>query len=441
MKVGPGADIAINNIAPLKHSTKPPARFTEATLVKRLEEEGIGRPSTYAPTISTIQARGYVERRGKYLAPTFLGIAVTQLLRDHFAEYVDIGFTVRMEEALDKIADGDRDWIDFLKAFYLGTADGEFGVGLDERIKQEQENIPFPTIAIGRDSDGVEYVVRIGRNQPFVQRGDGGAENTATIPDTVTYDEFTVDFAKELLANKSKGNEPIGTDPETGQNIYALVGPYGPYVQLGEASSDKKAPKPKRSGLPKGTAPENVTLEMALGYLALPRVLGEHPTTAKKVRAGTGPFGPYVVHDGDYRSLKGEDDVLTVSLDRALQLLAEPKRPSRTAAARTALRVLREASEAGPQIAIYDGRYGAYVSDGAANATLPKDRDVASITLEEALPLLAEAAERKPAKKKAAAKKSPATPKAKAAAKPKAAAKKPAAKKPAAKKPAAKKAP
>jgi DNA topoisomerase-1 len=427
LKCGPGQEIEVGEITPLGHNTKPPARYTEATLIKRLEEEGIGRPSTYAPTISTIQQRGYVERNGRYLVPTFLGIAVTQLLRDHFAEYVDLGFTARMEDALDRIADGERDWVDFLSAFYHGAADGEFGKGLEENIGEEQEKIPFPQIPIGKDEDGVEYVVRIGKNQPFVQRGDGGPDNTATLPDDISYESLTVEKARELIAQKSRGQEPIGQDPETGKNIYALIGPYGPYVQLGEVTEGEK--KPKRSGLPKGTLPENVTLEMALGYLALPRKLGEHPVTGKSVRAGTGPFGPYVVCDNDYRSLKAADDVLTVTLERACELLAEPKavRGQRTV---TPLRVLREAAEGQPQIAVFAGRYGPYVSDGSVNATIPKDRDPSALTLDEALPLLAEAAERKPARKKAAAKKPAA----------KAAAKKPAAKA-TAKKPAAKKKP
>ncbi|MBI1320329.1 MAG: type I DNA topoisomerase [Candidatus Hydrogenedens sp.] len=418
MQVGGGGAIALNGVAPCEHTTKPPARYTEASLIKRLEEEGIGRPSTYAPTISTIQQREYVEARGKTLVPTFLGIAVTHLLRQHFAEYVGLDFTARMEDALDRIANGGREWTDFLKAFYFGADDGEFGHGLEEKIEAEKDKIEFPAIPIGADDDGAPYVVRLGKSQPFIQRGEGGTDNTVTLPEGITYDELTVDIAKDLLLQKAKSNEPLGKDPETGNNVYALIGPYGPYVQLGEVTDDGK--KPKRSGLPKGTVPGEVSLETALAYLSLPRKLGAHPETGKSVRAGTGPFGPYVVHDGDYRSLKAGDDVLTITMERAAELLKEPKKQR---GQKTVLRVVGELPGGG-KAEICDGRYGAYVTDGTYNATIPKDRTTDEITLDDAIALLKEAAERKPkkgAKKKAAAKKP--------AAKKKAAAKKPAAKK------------
>jgi len=414
MKVGGGGEIALNSVAPCEHSTKPPARYTEASLIKRLEEEGIGRPSTYAPTISTIQAREYVENRGKTLVPTFLGIAVTHLLRRHFPEYVGLDFTARMEEALDRIATGGREWTDFLKAFYFGAEDGEFGHGLEEKIEAEKDKIDFPAIPIGEDETGAPYVVRLGKSQPFIQRGDGGSENTVTLPEGITYDELTVAIARDLLAQKAKSNEPIGVDPETGKNVYALIGPYGPYVQLGE-TGDEEGKKPKRSGLPKGTIPGEVSIETALAYLSLPRKLGAHPETGKSVRAGTGPYGPYVVHDGDFRSLKAGDEVITITLERAAELLKEPKKQR---GQKTVLRVVGELPGGG-KAEICDGRYGAYVTDGTYNATLPKDRTPEEITIDDAVALLKEAAERKP--KKGGAKK-------------KAAAKKPAAKKPAAKK-------
>ena len=433
MKAGPGEAINILAADALKHETKPPARYTEAALIKQLEEEGIGRPSTYAPTISTIQARGYVTKKGNALIPTYVGIAVTQLLRQHFGEYVDLKFTARMEDALDDIAEGHQDWIDFLKAFYRG--EGRFGHGLQPSIEGQIKNIDFPVISIGNAVDGQPIVVRLGRSQPFVQKGEGGAGNTATVPDDVAYDELTPEKAEELIEQKSKGNEGLGQDPETGLTVYALVGPYGPYVQLGDGELTKETKtakgktkvikvKPKRSSLLKGTPIESVTLEMALDYLRLPKTLGLEPGTGEPIKTSIGPFGPYVQRAKEYRSIPKGETPFTMTLERALELLAMPK--GARASGKKLLRHLGEHGEDKVSIDLFEGRYGAYVSDGNVNATVPKASDLNALTIEGALLLLAEAAEKKPGKKKAAAKK-------------KAVAKKPAAKKPAAKKAAAKK--
>ncbi|MBX3176051.1 MAG: type I DNA topoisomerase [Candidatus Hydrogenedentes bacterium] len=420
-QAGPSARVSIADVKALGHETKPPARYNEASLVRRLEEEGIGRPSTYAPTISTIQQRGYVQKVGKALAPTFVGIAVTSLLREHFPEYIELSFTAKMETALDEIAEGKVDWVDFLRAFYQGH--GEFGEGLAPKIASELEKIEFPIIPVGVAADGQPLVVRLGRTQPFIQRGEGGNGNTAPIPEGVTYDELTVELAEELLVARAKADEPIGQDPETGQNVYAILGPYGPYVQLGEQDPDSKK-KPKRASLGRGFPLENVTLEIALQYLSLPRHIGEHPESGKSVRSAIGRFGPYIVHDGDFRSLKTVDDVFNIDLKTALEMLAQPKRRGRQ---KTLLREVGPIPNSEKKIEMYDGRYGPYVTDGEVNASLPKDADPEAFSVEQALALLEAAATKKsPRKKKAASKKKPAAKK-KAAAKKKPAAKKKAA--------------
>ncbi len=417
-QVGPSARVAIDNLNALSHETKPPARFNEASLVRRLEEEGIGRPSTYAPTISTIQNRGYVEKHGKALAPTFVGIAVTLLLREHFNEYVELKFTARMENALDAIAEGKLDWVDFLRAFYQGK--GDFGSGLAPQIESKMESIEFPTISVGTAADGQPIVVRLGRSQPFLQRGEGGQGNTASVPDGLTYDELTVEVAEALLEARAKADEPIGQDPETGANIYAILGPYGPYVQLGEVDKESKK-KPKRAGLGRGFAMENITLEVALKYLSLPRHVGTHPESGKLVRSAVGPYGPYVVHDGDYRSLGSGEEVFTITMDEALALLAQPKRRGRQ---KKVLREVGTIPDTETKIELFDGRYGPYVSDGKTNASLSKGMDPDKITVEESMKLLEEQAAKKGTKKKAPAKKKKAAAKKKPAAKKKAAAKK-----------------
>jgi DNA topoisomerase I len=420
----PDRPLQWTEITPNEHRTQPPARYTEASLVQRLEEEGIGRPSTYAPTISTIQQRGYVERQGKVLIPTFLAVAVIMLLRRHFKEYVDLGFTARMENLLDDISNGQQDSLAFLQGFYRGG--GDFGQGLEAQIATEMPTIEFPAIAIGEDpKNGEPLVVRLGRNAPFIQRGEGGPENTATIPPDVLFEDLTPELACKLLHDKVRSNEALGKHPETGQSIYLLLGPFGPYVQLGEASEKSKA-KPKRASLPKGMAMEDVDLELALRLLSLPRTLGKHPDSGDEISAGMGRFGPYVKCGDDFRSLEADDDVYTVELPRALELLAQPKRSRRT---RTVLETLGEHPESGKTVELCDGRYGPFVTDGEVNASLPKEADPKTVTLERAVQMLAEAATQKKAapRKRAAAK---AKPKAKATAKPKAKAKaKPKAKK------------
>ncbi|MBI2433335.1 MAG: type I DNA topoisomerase [Candidatus Hydrogenedentes bacterium] len=392
-QVGPGQALLLEKLAPVVHETKPPARYTEASLVRALEEDGIGRPSTYAPTIATIQQRDYVTKRGNALVPTFLGIAVTLLLRKHFGDYVAVTFTAQMEDDLDAIANGEKDWIHFLKAFYRG--EGKSSIGLDQKIKKEEGLIDYPAIAIGEDPEtGESIVVRLGRSVPFLQRGEGGDANTVSLPPDLTYEELTVEKARELLATGRKTNEPLGQHPDTGQNIYALQGPYGPYVQLGETGASKA--KPKRASLPKEARLEDVDLASALKYLSLPRDLGVHPDSGKPIQANLGRFGPFVVCDGDFRSLQAGDDVYTVSLERALELLRQPK--GRRAATKTLIRKVGDEPGTGKSIDLFEGRYGPYVTNGEVNASLPKNMPPDSLTMERAQELLAAAAEKKPAR-------------------------------------------
>lgn len=401
------ADILLNGLTPLSHETQAPARYTEASLVRRLEEEGIGRPSTYAPTVAVIQQRGYVERMGSALAPTYLGIAVTFLLRDHFSDYVDLGFTAHMEDVLDDIAEGHQDWLSFLKAFYYGDS-AQGTVGLKPRVEQSNETVDFPAIPVGRDDEGVEIVVRLGKTTPFLQRGQGEGSVSASIPDKLYYDELSLERAQEILNTKSQREEGLGICPKSGKKVFLLEGPYGPYVQLGGDETDDSDGKPKRTSLPRGMKPEEVTLDKALQLLNLPRHLGEHPGTGKSVSASIGRFGPYVVHDGDFRSLDASL-LFTIGLEEALALLAQPKSKR---GAKKLLRIVREKAGEEAAIELYEGLYGPYVTDGAVNASLPKTVSPNEVTVEAALALLQEAASRKdtgkPRTRKAPAKKAPA---------------------------------
>lgn len=384
---GPPAAV-LRSVEPERGETRPPRRYTEASLVKKLEEEGIGRPSTYTPTISTIQDRDYVRKRDGALVPTYVGMAVTRLLRDHFGQYVDLGFTARMEESLDDIATGEEESQRFLDVFFNGEEDRP---GLVRRIEDTLPGIDFPAVPLGTDPDtGKAVRVRIGRNSAFAERGEGDERETATIPDEIMIDELTVDRAGELIASRSRGEEPLGTDPGTGLPVFLRSGRFGPYVQLGEAR--KGGAKPRWVGLPKGTEASGVDLDYALRLLSLPRSLGRDPSSGDEVRAGLGRYGPYVARGREYRSLPSADKLFSVTLDEALVLLAREKRPGRGA---TALKTVGTHPATGAEIRLLEGRYGPYVTDGTVNAGIPKGRDPMATSVEEAVELLARAAERR----------------------------------------------
>jgi len=374
----------VAEVRALRHETQPPARYTEASLVKELEEEGIGRPSTYASIFTTIQLRGYVLKKSGALVPTYVGMAVTRLLRDHFPRYVDVKFTAGMEEELDAIARGEIDWQDFLRRFYRG---GDDDPGLARRIAEELERIEFPAIPVGTDPQtGATLLVKIGRKSVYVQRGEQGGENV-TLPLDLLIDDLTPAKAANLLEEKRKSREPIGRDPATGKNIYALIGPYGPYLQLGENDDE---PKPKRVGLGRGMDVGKVDLELARKLLSLPRELGDDPATGKPVRAGLGRFGPFVVRDRTFASVPSADRLFTIGLEEALALIH-----AKEAGKKPVLAEVGPHPETGEMLQVLQGRYGPYVTDGKLHASLPRDREPESVTVSEALAWLAAAAERK----------------------------------------------
>jgi DNA topoisomerase-1 len=372
-------------LKPMGHETKPPARFTEASLVKTLEENGVGRPSTYASIIGTIVDRGYVVCQGQALVPTFTAFAVTDLLKKHFGHLVDVEFTKGMEDRLDQIASGDADSLAYLREFYLGED------GLQQETARGEKEIK-PSEARTVALDGLGATVRIGRFGPYVEREDGETPLRASLPRDATPADINAERVNALLKQRAEGPASVGMHPETNEPIYLLDGQYGPYVQLGEGEAKKK---PKRSSLPKGVKPEDVTLEMAVGLLSLPRLLGEHPVTKRPVKAGLGRFGPYVLHDkgkgeAEFRSLKAGDDVLTVALGRALALLDEPKVLRGRRGAATPLRDLGPHPKDQAPVQLFEGKYGPYVKHGELNASLPKGADVRAFTLDQSVALLTE---------------------------------------------------
>ena len=377
---------ACKGVEALGHQTQPPARYSEAALVKMLEKEGIGRPSTYASIIGTIVDRGYATLQNNALIPSFTAFAVTALLEEHFPDLVDTSFTARMENTLDEISHGKVSWLPYLESFYKGEE------GLETQVQQREGDID-PGASRTVSLEGLPCVVRIGRFGAYLETkrlAEDGSEELlkATLPQEVTPADLDAEKAELILRQKADGPEALGEDPETGDSIYLLFGQYGPYVQRGQVSEE--VPKPKRASLPRGVSPENLTLEDALGLLRLPRLLGEHPDGGR-IQAGLGRFGPYVVHDKskgekDYRSLKAEDDVLAIGLPRAIELLAQPKRGR---GGRTALRDLGTPEGGDEAIQVFDGPYGLYVKQGKLNASLPEGVTAETVTMEQALELLA----------------------------------------------------
>jgi len=375
------------NLEAIGHETQPPGRYTEASLVKTLESEGIGRPSTYASIIGTIIDRGYAQMQKKTLIPTFTAFAVTSLLEKHFPDLVDTSFTAKMEQTLDEISTGEAQWLPYLEKFYRGDN------GLETQVREREDQID-PNEARSIELENLDVKVRIGKFGPYIEAENGDGSVTASIPQDLTPSELDAEQVEVILKQKIQGPQKLGLHPETGEPIYLLIGSYGPYVQLGEVSEENK--KPKRMSLPKGVNMEDVTLDMALGLLSLPRTLGVHPATGGKVQAGLGRFGPYVVHNQgkegkDYRSLKKGDDVLTISMDRALEILSEPKKSKggSRSKSKTPLKELGEHPEDKEPVNIYEGPYGTYIKHGKTNAGLPDDQSVEDITLEKALELLA----------------------------------------------------
>jgi len=430
-----GDSVTATELTPAAHHSQPPARYTDASLVKKMEELGIGRPSTYASVISTIQDRGYVWKKGSALVPSFIAFAVVALLEQHFAELVDYNFTAAMEDDLDRIASGQEESLPWLTRFYFGDGGADGRAGLKQAVTDHLDEIDpraINSIPLGQDAEGQEVVVRSGRYGPYLQCG----EERASIPEDTLPDELTVERALELLAAPSADRE-LGTDPETGLMIYAKAGRFGPYLQLGEAQGKEK---PKTASLFKTMSLETVTLDDALQLLQIPRVVGADPATGEVIEAHNGRYGPYLKRGTDTRSLETEDQLLTVTVDDALALFAQPKQRRGRGQAAPPLKEFGPDPVSGGAIVLREGRFGPYVTDGTTNASLRKGDSIEELTVERAHELLADRraagpSKKRGAKKAAAAKKVPAK---KAAAK-KTTAKKAPAKKAAAKKTAAKK--
>src|SRR5436190_7416735 len=379
-----GTAIVLIDTEPKKHETSPPARFTEASLIKELERLGIGRPSTYAPTIATIVRRGYVFRQGKALVPSYTAFAVTKLLREHFGDFVETDFTAEMEDDLDEISRGERDSRAFLKEFYYGDQKHR---GLLPAVTHGAEKADYPALDLGVDADSGETVrVRIGRFGPFVQVGEGGRGRTASLPDDIAPADLSLDKALELVRAKAEGPRTLGADPATGMNVYVMNGRYGAYVQLGETPEGKKAEKPKRASLQAGMTEQTITLEEALKLLSLPREVGLHPDDNEPIVTNFGRFGPYVKHNDEFRSLGSDEQVFTIPFEDALALLRAPKQSRRRQAAQKT--VLKELSGNGTTIKLLAGRYGPYVTDGTTNASVPKGINPENVTFEQAVELL-----------------------------------------------------
>ena len=380
-----------------RHETSPPARFTEASLIKELERLGIGRPSTYAPTIATIVRRGYVFRQGKALVPSFTAFAVTKLLREHFGDFVESDFTAEMEDDLDEISRGEQEWIGFLARFYRGDTKHR---GLLPAVQAGAEKADYPLLDLGVDPESGDTVrVRIGRFGPFVQLADGGPGRTASLPDDIAPADLTVDKALEFVRAKAEGPRSLGVDPVAGLNVYVMNGRYGAYVQLGEtpevptgpkatgkAQKVEKVEKPKRASLQAGMTESTITLEQALKLLSLPRLVGLHPDDNEPITTNFGRFGPYAKHGDEFRSLESEDDVFNITFDAALALIRAPKQSRRRQAAQKT--VLSELEQGTTKLRVLVGRYGPYVTDGTTNASIPKGMQAETVTFEQATELL-----------------------------------------------------
>ena len=379
-----GDSVELRALEPQGHETSPPARYTEATLVRTLEELGIGRPSTYASILGTILDRGYVFKRGTALVPAFLAFSVVALLEQHFGRLVDYDFTARMEDDLDRIAAGDEHRVQWLGRFYFGDGDG----GLHQLVS-DLSAIDAREINSLEIADGI--VLRVGRYGPYLER-DG---QRASVPEELAPDELTLERAEELLSQPT-GDRELGNDPETGRAIVARTGRYGPYVT--EVLPEDSKAKPHTASLLKSMSLETVTLEDALRLLQLPRVVGVAPD-GEEVVARNGRYGPYIQQGKESRSLETEEQLFTIDLEGALALLAQPRQRRGQRASAAPLRELGADPAGGKEIVLKEGRFGPYVTDGETNASLRKGDDPETVTLDRALELLAERRAKGPAKR------------------------------------------
>jgi DNA topoisomerase-1 len=389
LKVGDALPAA--QLTPLGHNTSPPARYTEASLVKKLEELSVGRPSTYASIMSTIQQRNYAWKKSSALIPTWTAFAVTNLMEKHFPDLVDYAFTAHLEDDLDKIAEQQMERVPWLKRFYFGEGKGESKlVGLKEQVSSrlgEIDAAQINSIPLGNDPNGVPVVVKPGKYGPYVRRG----EDTASVPDDLAPDELTLEKALQLLA-APKGTEPIGVDPKTNLPVFVKAGRFGPYVQLGNADTLPKDQKPKTASLFKTMTPDKVTLADALQLLTIPRVIGVDPADNQEVVAYNGKFGPYIKKGKESRNLgvEAEPKLLTMDLTEALHILAQPRQFRGRGTPKPPLKELGPDPVSGKNMVVKEGRFGLYVTDGETNASLRRGDTLEELTFHRAVELLAE---------------------------------------------------
>ncbi len=393
--------LACKQLDSKSHTTQPPARYSEASLTRALEEKGIGRPSTYASIIETIQARNYVFKKGNALVPSWTAFLVIRVMEQHFESLVDYEFTAQMEDFLDSISRQEAVATTYLRDFYFGNDSVEGKViGLKPRLENASiKPLEMARFTLGTPDEGEnreEVFVRVGKFGPSIEQG----ERRVSVPDEMPPDEMTLSAAMELLASGDRQNEPLGEHPETGQPVFLKVGRFGPYVQLG-ANDD---PEKKNRSLLKGMLPETLTLDTAIQLFSLPRNLGVNPESGEAIEANDGRYGPYIKCGTDTRSLPDGVSPLEVTLDEAIELLKQPKTRGR-AAAKEPIQVFPESPVTGAVVKLLEGRFGPYVTDGTTNASLPKSVDPAGFTFEAALDLLAERAARGPSTKKASRKK------------------------------------
>ena len=376
-----GDEVRPVELEPTDHETKPPARYTEASLVKRLEELGIGRPSTYASIIATILDREYARKQGAALIPTWRAFSVVGLLEQYFADYVDYDFTARMEADLDRIASGDQEMIPYLDAFYHGNGSPGLKKLVGEDVLERIDPKAVNSFPIGVGDDGEAIVARAGQYGPYLQHG----ERRASIPPDLAPDELTLERAIELL-DAPGGDRSLGKDPASGLEVFTKAGRFGPYVQLGERDPDSKE-KPRTASLFKTMSLDEITLDEALRLLTIPRVVADHPDDGKPIEALNGRYGPYIKWGKESRSLETEEQLFTVSLDDALALLAKPRQRR---GAKPPLKELGTDPVTGREVVIKDGRFGLYMTDGETNVSFRKAETLENISLEHASDRLAE---------------------------------------------------
>ena len=378
-----GDNVDAKSYEVLKHTTQPPARYTEGTLIKELEKLGIGRPSTWATIVDVVLSRDYAFKKGTALVPSFLAIGVTGLLEGYFSNLVDYEFTANLEDDLDAISRGEKDNLDKLRAFYFGGEN--LPKGLKDLVTEGEATIDpreVCGISLGVDAQGRKVEIRIGRWGPFLSNG----ETRASLPDGVAFDELTVEKAESLLVEAAKGPASLGVDPTTSEPIYLKKGRFGPYVQRGDMVEGGE--KPKMASLLPGMQPDSVTLEISLMLLSLPRTVGKNPENEADITIQNGRFGPYIKCGTESRTIPADESPFSVNLERAIELLKQPRTRGRASNQPKILKDLGKHPRSGESVTIKSGRYGPYVTDGTTNASLPQGAEPEALTMEQAVELM-----------------------------------------------------